>query len=284
MAKNISLLGADYPDVPAVVLPKTGGGSATFVDADSVGNARVFYGTCDTAEGTQRKDVTISEVTSLQTGDVFVITFTNRQYYNGAPTLRINSLTAANIRRVSGTNAARYEWQAGETITFVWNGTYFLISNGGMATTTYYGRVKLITNAVSDSEAYAATARTLNRFSQYTVSGAPAYSSSSTYAVGDRVRYSYYTYECITAITTAESWTAAHWKALDPIQTQIDNLINVFYPVGSIYASTSSTAPTFGGTWQEIRIPATWGDLEDGNRSYVNGTGEGTLHFWKRTA
>lgn len=34
MAKNISLLGADYPDVPAVTLPQTGGGSATFVDAD----------------------------------------------------------------------------------------------------------------------------------------------------------------------------------------------------------------------------------------------------------
>lgn len=38
MAKNISLLGADYQDVPAVVLPKTGGGSAMFVDADDVNN------------------------------------------------------------------------------------------------------------------------------------------------------------------------------------------------------------------------------------------------------
>ena len=36
MAKNISLLGADYPDVPAVVLPKTGGGSAIFVDPDEL--------------------------------------------------------------------------------------------------------------------------------------------------------------------------------------------------------------------------------------------------------
>lgn len=32
MPKNISLLGADYPNVPAVVLPQTGGGSATFTD------------------------------------------------------------------------------------------------------------------------------------------------------------------------------------------------------------------------------------------------------------
>ena len=32
MAKNITLMGADYPDVPAVVLPQTSGGSATFTD------------------------------------------------------------------------------------------------------------------------------------------------------------------------------------------------------------------------------------------------------------
>ena len=32
MAQNISLLGADYPDVPAVELPKTGGGTAAFYD------------------------------------------------------------------------------------------------------------------------------------------------------------------------------------------------------------------------------------------------------------
>ena len=35
MAKNISLLGANYPDVPAVDLPQTGGGTARFVDADT---------------------------------------------------------------------------------------------------------------------------------------------------------------------------------------------------------------------------------------------------------
>lgn len=36
MAKNISLLGADYPDVPAVQLPQTGGGTATFYDINVV--------------------------------------------------------------------------------------------------------------------------------------------------------------------------------------------------------------------------------------------------------
>ena len=36
MAKNITLMGANYPDVPAVRLPKTGGGTAQFIDADDI--------------------------------------------------------------------------------------------------------------------------------------------------------------------------------------------------------------------------------------------------------
>lgn len=35
MAQNITLLGANYPNVPAVQLPKTGGGMATFYDIQS---------------------------------------------------------------------------------------------------------------------------------------------------------------------------------------------------------------------------------------------------------
>lgn len=59
-------------------------------------------------------------------------------------------------------------------------------------------------------------------------------------------------------------------------------ILNKFYPINSVYMSTSSTPPTFGGTWQEIVMPATWGDIEDGNRSYIVKSGTGTVHFWKR--
>lgn len=62
----------------------------------------------------------------------------------------------------------------------------------------------------------------------------------------------------------------------------MEEAMELMFPVNSIYISASSTAPTFGGTWTEIRIPASWGDIEDGNRSYINGQGSGTLHFWKR--
>lgn len=63
-----------------------------------------------------------------------------------------------------------------------------------------------------------------------------------------------------------------------------DEVLEMMFPVGSIYMSTDANAPTFGGAWTEIVLPATWGDIEDGTRSYQYGTGTGTVHFWKRTA
>lgn len=50
MAQNITLMGASYSAVPAVELPKTGGGTATFTDvtdttaaADDVATGKYFY-------------------------------------------------------------------------------------------------------------------------------------------------------------------------------------------------------------------------------------------------
>ena len=76
-------------------------------------------------------------------------------------------------------------------------------------------------------------------------------------------------------------------EEIDDIETGVESVAGKLFPVGSVYVSLSATAPTFGGTgwvWTEFNIPATWGDLEDGMRSYSDGTGTGTLHFWRRTA
>lgn len=50
MAQNITLLGASYSEVPAVTLPKTGGGTASFIDvtdttaaASDVASGKYFY-------------------------------------------------------------------------------------------------------------------------------------------------------------------------------------------------------------------------------------------------
>lgn len=79
-------------------------------------------------------------------------------------------------------------------------------------------------------------------------------------------------------------------EEIDSLDTGVDSVPGKLFPVGSIYVSTSATAPTFGGAnwnWQEIMIPMTWGDLEDGSRSYqTKGENDtpGTLHFWLRIA
>ena len=72
--------------------------------------------------------------------------------------------------------------------------------------------------------------------------------------------------------------------AINTLQTVLQTAIAALFPIGAIYVSTVATAPVFYGTWVEITIPATHGDLEDGMRSYIDGTGTGTLHFWRRTA
>lgn len=196
-----------------------------YVDAQSGGSGvSIFYGTCATAAATAAKVVVCEEFTSsdLVKGVVINVRFTNAQTYNGAPTLNVQSTGAKNIKRVGTTNAARYEWLAGEVLQFVYDGSYWMLTNGGVASTTYYGVTRLSTGATSTATGYALTPASLNNFAQAMVSGAPVYSSSETYAIGDRVRYSNYTYECTTAITTAEAWNSAHWTALDPLQEQVD--------------------------------------------------------------
>lgn len=79
MAQNITLLGASYSDVPAVVLPKTGGGTAAFTDvtdttaaAADVASGKYFYTsagvrTQGTGTGGGGSGYTLTNVVPLQT-------------------------------------------------------------------------------------------------------------------------------------------------------------------------------------------------------------------------
>lgn len=183
---------------------------------------KTFYGTCSTAAGTAAKAVTCSEfaATDLVAGTRIVVYFTNGNSYNGTATLNINSTGAKDIYYNGTTVNARYMWVSGESVDFVYNGTQWAMVDGGLATTTYYGVTKLYTGAGSTSEKLALTPNSLYNLANRSI--APYYSTSSTYAVGDKVRYGDYIYSCNTTISTAEEWTAAHWTALDPLQIQLD--------------------------------------------------------------
>lgn len=63
---------------------------------------------------------------------------------------------------------------------------------------------------------------------------APEYSTSALYPVGSYVYYNGDLYRCTTAITTAESWTAAHWTTavlgqdVSDLKSAIDDKINAY--------------------------------------------------------
>lgn len=75
-----------------------------------------------------------------------------------------------------------------------------------------------------------------------------------------------------------------------PISSVIASIFSQLYPVGSLYVSAEAIVPASLiaiGTWTEVAIPLTWGDIHHGTRSYVevtNGYAAGSLHYWLRTA
>lgn len=256
------------------VISATGGGGG-----GGVGN-NVFYGTCATGASTAAKVVVCEDFTAseLVAGARLTVLFTNGNSYNGQATLNVNGTGAKNIYYNGTTANARYMWVSGESVEFVYNGEQWATVNGGLASTTYYGVTKLATSATSDSQAYALTPRSLYYFANYSI--APIYSASNTYAVGDKVRYSYYIYECITAIDTPEAWTAAHWQQIDTLQEQIDGKQDTLTAGTGISINNNVISATGGGGldpnttfWgQTASNSAVTGRITFGTNGYVNGT------------
>lgn len=87
-----------------------------------------FYGTSDTAAGTQQKVVTLtgSAPEELSTGLRVTVKFANAQDYDGKPTLKIGSLAAVQVG-----NGSKGMWDAGDVIDFVYDGTAFQATSAG---------------------------------------------------------------------------------------------------------------------------------------------------------
>jgi hypothetical protein len=72
--------------------------------------------------------------------------------------------------------------------------------------------------------------------------------------------------------------------ASDLSEDELD-AFGLMYPIGSIYVSMNSTAPTFTGTyWQEVIPTATVTQLKNDEMDFVPGEGTGTVHYWQRIA
>lgn len=138
---NISVLGSGNINIEG------GGGGAA---------QNVWYATCPTGASTTAKVVTTTSGDfALTSGNMVRVTFTNAN--TASATLNVDGSGAISARMVSGSSTTAYYWSAGETVDFVYNGTYFLASGKGTATTTYYGVTKLTSSTSSTSTSLAAT-------------------------------------------------------------------------------------------------------------------------------
>lgn len=198
---------------------------ATSGSFDNLTDKKIYYGTCDTNANTLEKAVTTTLGDfELETGVAIFVAFTNKSSSSPA-TLNVDNTGAKPISTVTLSNSGTYNiWVEKEVVGFVYDGTRFVCFGRKTASTSNYGLAFYTTSATQDIEYTAATPKSINDLAQNMIAGAPVYSNTSTYAVGDRVRYGYKIYECTTAISTAESWNSSHWTALDSIQDQIDDV------------------------------------------------------------
>lgn len=93
----------------------------------------VLYGTCATEANAGAKVASVPGITELTEGLSIRVKFTNAQTYNGALTLNVNNLGAKSIKRAGSVDAKQYEWREGEVVDLVYDGTFWVIVNGGLS-------------------------------------------------------------------------------------------------------------------------------------------------------
>ena len=109
-----------------------GTGSTTADDARAaLGASRCWYATCSTAAGTAAKAASCTGFV-LETGTMVAVRFSNSNTAASA-TLNVNSTGAKAIYANASTAAADVTWMAGETVTLVYDGTYWRMT-GSVAT------------------------------------------------------------------------------------------------------------------------------------------------------
>lgn len=91
----------------------------------------VYYGTCDTAAATRDKVVTCANFPSaLKAGQKLSVKFTYGDESTSYARMTVNSLSRKNIQFVSGSTMLNI-WRAGEVVDFVYDGTAWIVVNGG---------------------------------------------------------------------------------------------------------------------------------------------------------
>ena len=117
---NTAITTADTANTNATSAMNTANTASTNA-TNALNRATYHYGTCTTAAGT------VSGF-ELYTGAQVTVQFTNANTATN-PTLNVNGTGAKNIRVNNANISAKYYWKANNTVTFVYNGTYWVMSD-----------------------------------------------------------------------------------------------------------------------------------------------------------
>lgn len=98
----------------------------------------MHYGTSDSTAGSSTKTVSCAGF-QLFTGAAITVKFTNESTYTGTTYLNVNSTGAKAIRFKSGSSPGNIAglWAAGASVTFIYDGNYWLIPNVGLNATNF---------------------------------------------------------------------------------------------------------------------------------------------------
>lgn len=85
------------------------------------------------------------------------------------------------------------------------------------------------------------------------------------------------------AIEELQSRTGDDIQLHDGDTTTLADALAGMYTEGGIIATDSSTPPEIGVELEEVTLPATWGDILNGTRSYEADGVTGEVHLWRVT-
>ncbi len=185
----------------------------------------MWYGTCATSGSTTAKIVNTSTGDfSLKTGNMVRVLFNNATT-STLTSLAVDGTAAIYVASAAGSADSSYRWNSGEVVDFVYDGTNYVMSDGGIASTTYYGATKLSSSTSSTSTSLAATPSAVKSAYDLANSKVSDVQVDGTSVVSSRTA-SISTSSSPAANTIAKFDSSAHMNSADMTAQEIDDFVD----------------------------------------------------------
>ena len=126
---------------------------------DGLSKRNIWYGTCSTSASSSPKSITTaSNDFSLTAGNMLVVLFSHTNSLSSV-SLQVDGGASKSAYAMDGTSDISNRWGSNEVVSFVYDGTKFVMLEQGLASTTQYGITKLNNTVTSTSTSEAATAK-----------------------------------------------------------------------------------------------------------------------------